>query len=102
MAIKEFIKGVFTDNGNPSSSRIFGALCALTTIFCIVWVTIKTTHLPEAAGTASLTAYGTSHYLVNRVTTAWGAKNTTTDASSSIDPSGASQASASTTAHSAD
>jgi hypothetical protein len=102
MSVKEFIKGVFTDNGNPSSSRIFGALCALTTIFCIVWVTVKTTHIPEATGTAALTAYGTSHYLVNRVSTAWGAKNTTADSSSTTDPSGASKIVASSTTNSAD
>lgn len=80
MPIREFIKGAFTDNGSPSSSRIFGAACALTTIFCIVYVTITTKHIPEATGTAALTAYGTSHYLVNRVSTAWGKKNTEEDA----------------------
>jgi hypothetical protein len=102
MTAKEFIKGIFSDNGNPSSSRIFGALCALTTVFCILWVTIKTTHLPEAAGTASLTAYGTSHYLVNRVTTAWSSKNTTADSTSITDSTGLSKTTASSTANSAD
>ena len=81
MTTKEFIKGIFTDGGNPSSSRVFGAMCALTTIFCIIWVTVKNTHLPEAGGTAALTAYGTSHYLINRATTAWSSQNNNTPTS---------------------
>jgi hypothetical protein len=65
--MKDFIKGAFSDNGVPSSSRIVSAVCALSSIVWISHVVWHTHALPDAVSTAGVTAFSTSHYVANKV-----------------------------------
>jgi len=65
--MKQFIKGAFSDNGTPSSSRIVSAVCALASIVWISHVVYHTHALPDAVATAGVTAFSTSHYVANKV-----------------------------------
>jgi multisubunit Na+/H+ antiporter MnhB subunit len=72
--MKDFIKQAFSDGGSPSSSRIISAVCALAAIGWITHVVIHSHALPGIAETGGITAFTTSHYIANRVTTAFGNK----------------------------
>jgi len=71
-----WIKKAFQDGGDPSSSRLFTIPHSLAAIFCVIFVTVKTGHLPNATETAAMGSFATVHYLVNRATTAWGKQQT--------------------------
>lgn len=68
----EFLKGAFSDGGTPSSSRIISAVCTIAAIGWITHVVVHTHALPDVASMGGVTAFGTSHYIANRVTTAFG------------------------------
>lgn len=68
----DFLKKAFSDNGNPSSSRLLGAFSTIAAVFCLLFVTIKNHVVPGADVTGGLAAFGTAHYAVNRATSAWG------------------------------
>ena len=69
MAVKEFIKLAFSDNGNPSSSRILGAISALVSCASLLYLVIHTGKAPEATATLALSGFGTAHYIANRAST---------------------------------
>ncbi len=77
--MKEFFKQAFSDNGSPSSSRIISAVCALAAIGWISHVVIHTHALPGGVETGGITAFTTSHYIANRITTAFGNKDKQSD-----------------------
>jgi hypothetical protein len=70
--MKDFVKAAFSDNGNPSSSRLLTVPHSLAAIFVLIYVAIKTHSFPSAAEGSALGGFATVHYLVNRATTAWG------------------------------
>lgn len=65
----KFLAAAFSDNGNPSSSRLLGGLSGLSAIACLIYVVLKTQHLPEMTALTGLSGFATAHYLINRVTT---------------------------------
>jgi hypothetical protein len=68
----EFVKGAFSDGGDPSSSRIISAVCALAVIAWGTHVVVHTHALPDPVALTAATAFSTSHYVANRITTAFG------------------------------
>jgi hypothetical protein len=67
-----FLKGAFSDNGTPSSSRLLTAVHSGVVCGVLVAVVHHTHALPDAATMAGLGAFASVHYAVNRVTTAFG------------------------------
>jgi hypothetical protein len=55
--MKEFIKGVFSDNGSPSSSRVFTGLHSLTACSALLYVAIKTHGFPDGMTLTGLGAF---------------------------------------------
>ena len=67
-----FIQQVFSDNGTPSSSRIYTGLHTLAAIALLFIATIwNQGKLPDATIIVALGGFATVHYLVNRSTSAW-------------------------------
>lgn len=67
-----FIKKAFSDNGQPSSSRLLAVLHSVASIFVLVFVAVKTHTYPGAAEGSALGGFSVAPYMVNRITTAWG------------------------------
>ena len=67
-----FLKGAFSDNGTPSSSRLLTALHSLVACGVLVAVVQHTRAVPDATALAGLGAFAGVHYAVNRMTTAFG------------------------------
>jgi hypothetical protein len=61
----EFLKGVFSDNGSPSSSRVLTALHAGVACSCLVFVVHKTGSIPDAMTLAGLGTFAGVHYALN-------------------------------------
>lgn len=72
MSTKEWISKAFSDNGQPSSSRLLTLLHSLAVIFVLIFVAVTTHHYPGTAEGGALGGFATVHYAVNRITTAWG------------------------------
>lgn len=68
-AVTGFLKEAFSDNGEPSSSRLLTLLHSVVATFALVFYTIKTHLLPDGTTLGGLGAFTTAHYLVNRVST---------------------------------
>jgi hypothetical protein len=68
----DWLKKAFSDNGQPSSSRLLTALHSLAATFVLVYIAVKTRIYPDSAQGAALGGFATVHYMVNRITTAWG------------------------------
>jgi len=75
----DWVKRALSDNGNPSSSRLFGALSTVAAIFCLLFVTVKNHAAPDALTTGGLAAFGTAPYTVNRITGMFGGQKTDQD-----------------------
>lgn len=67
-----WLKSAFSDNGTPSSSRLLTAVHSVSSAFVLIYIGIRTRTYPSAAEGSALGGFATVHYLVNRVTTAWG------------------------------
>lgn len=67
----DFIKQAFSDGGTASSSRIISFICTLAVIAWITHVVCHSHALPDAITMGGATAFSTSHYIANRVTTAF-------------------------------
>jgi hypothetical protein len=52
--MKEFIRGVFSDNGSPSSSRVFTGLHSVVACAALLYVVIKTHGFPDGMTLAGL------------------------------------------------
>lgn len=63
--MSEFLKGVFSDGGSPSASRVLTVPHVIVSCFAVVWVTVKTMHIPDAMTLAGLGGFATIHYAVN-------------------------------------
>ncbi len=68
----DWIKKAFSDNGQPSSSRVLTAAHSVAAMFVLVFVAVKTHAYPDSVQGAALGGFATVHYAVNRITTAWG------------------------------
>lgn len=69
--MKTWILRCLEDHGEPSTARVLSAIC---TGFALVWISyvvFKNAQLPDATATGGIAAFCTSHYLVNRGTTAF-------------------------------
>ena len=73
--MKEFLKQAFSDNGTPSSSRLLTVPHSIAAIFVLIFVAVKTHTYPDAVQGSALGGFATVHYMVNRVTTAWGKRD---------------------------
>jgi len=64
----QWLKGVFSEpDGTGSASRVLGAAVVATMLFCIVFVCVKTSTLPENLGDAALViGAGFSGYAANK------------------------------------
>jgi hypothetical protein len=71
-AIGQYLKSAFSDNGNPSSSRLLTVPHSLVACGCLIYVVIKTHGFPDGTVLAGLGAFATAHYAINRATTAFG------------------------------
>lgn len=63
----DFVKKAFSDNGQPSSSRLLSIPHSAAAIFALLYVVIHTHQLPDGTATAGLGAFATAPYAVNRV-----------------------------------
>jgi hypothetical protein len=72
MALRDWVGKAFSDNGQPSSSRLLTLFHSLAAIFVLVFVAVKTHVYPDSVQGAALGGFATVHYAVNRITTAWG------------------------------
>jgi len=64
--MKEFIRQAFCDGGVPSSSRLLTIPHVITSIFVLVYVTIKNHAIPDATVLGGLGVFATIHYAVNK------------------------------------
>ena len=61
-----YLKGAFSDNGMPSSSRFLTIPHSLTAIGCAIYMTVKTGGHPDPLALTALGGFATVHYAVNR------------------------------------
>jgi len=75
--LSSWLKLAFSDQGNPSSSRLLTLLHSLVACATLLFVVIKNHphSMPDGATLTGLGAFSTAHYAVNRVTTAFGTKD---------------------------
>jgi len=71
-ARSEYLAKAFSDNGQPSSSRLLTVPHSLAAIFVLIYLTIKTGHYPGLDEATGLGAFATVHYAVNRGTNMFG------------------------------
>lgn len=72
MALKEYIKQAFCDNGAPSSARLMTAFTVLTSAVGFLFVIFKTHIMPDGMTLTGLGAYATSPYAVHRASKMFG------------------------------
>lgn len=72
MGVREFLKGAFSDNGTPSSSRLLTAMTTLSAIVALLAVVFKTWHLPDGMALTGLGGFAASPYAVNRASKMFG------------------------------
>ncbi len=65
-AFVDHIKKSFSDNGQPSSSRLLAAVHTTIASFVAVYLAIKTHTWPDGGTMAGLGAFATAPYAVNR------------------------------------
>lgn len=63
-----YIKGAFSDNGSPSSSRIMSAVCTFAVIIWFSYVVFVKHIFPDPLSLTAGAGFGTSHYAANRLT----------------------------------
>lgn len=61
----DFLKGIFSDGGFPSSSRVMTAIHSLTACGCLVFVVHKTGLVPDALTLGGLGTFAGVHYALN-------------------------------------
>jgi hypothetical protein len=65
--VKRFDFGkAFSDDGQPSSSRLLTVPHSIVALFCAVYMTVKTGGHPDAMALTALGGLATVHYAVNR------------------------------------
>lgn len=72
MSHLNFVKKAFSDNGQPSSSRLLTLLHSLTSIFLLLYIGIKTRTWPSLDVATGLGGFAVVHYGVNRVSGMFG------------------------------
>ena len=72
MSFREFIKQAFSDNGQPSSSRLLTAATTLSSVVALLSVIFKTWHMPDGMALTGLGAFASSPYAVNRASKMFG------------------------------
>lgn len=63
--MKDFIKGVFSDGGSPSSSRVLTLVHSIVACGCLIFVVHKTAAIPDATTLGGLGAFAGVHYALN-------------------------------------
>ncbi len=72
MGFREFIKQAFSDDGQPSSSRLLTAATTASSIVALLSVVFKSGHLPDGMALTGLGAFASSPYAVNRASKMFG------------------------------
>jgi hypothetical protein len=65
--MKEFWKGVFSDGGSPSSSRVLMGLHSLFSCGCLAHATYHNHAIPDAVTLGGLAAFATAPYAVGQI-----------------------------------
>jgi hypothetical protein len=68
----DFLKKAFSDNGQPSSSRLLTVLHSLTAIFVLVYIAVKTGKYPGVDEATGLGGFAVVHYGTNRISKMFG------------------------------
>ena len=75
--VSPWLGKAFSDNGQPSSSRLLTLVHSIVGCGTLIYVVAKTHLMPDGTTLAGLGAFTTAHYAVNRATNAWGKDKTT-------------------------
>ncbi|VVB52061.1 Uncharacterised protein [uncultured archaeon] len=72
MGVIEWVRLAFSDNGQPSSSRVLTAASTLASIASLLFVVWKTHAMPDGMALTGLGAFASSPYAVNRASKMFG------------------------------
>lgn len=68
----QYAKQAFSDNGQPSSSRLLAGVSVLSVLVGFLYVCFHTGHLPDGAASTGAAALATAPYAVNRASKMFG------------------------------
>lgn len=68
----DFLKKAFSDNGQPSSSRLLTVLHSLAAVFVLLFIAIKTGKYPGVDEATGLGGFAVVHYGTNRLSKMFG------------------------------
>ncbi|VVB52839.1 Uncharacterised protein [uncultured archaeon] len=77
--IAEHLRKAFSDNGEPSSSRLLALVHSVVASFVLVYIAIKTHGWPDGGTSAGLGAFATAPYAVNRASKMFDKKDDSKD-----------------------
>jgi hypothetical protein len=67
-----FIKAAFSDNGQPSSSRLLTVLHSFAAMFVLIFIAVKTGKYPGVDEATGLGGFAVVHYGTNRISKMFG------------------------------
>jgi hypothetical protein len=68
----DFLKKAFSDNGQPSSSRLLTVLHSFAAMFVLIYIAVKTGKYPGVDEATGLGGFAVVHYGTNRISKMFG------------------------------
>lgn len=68
----DFLKKAFSDNGQPSSSRLLTVLHSFAAMFVLIFIAVKTGKYPGVDEATGLGGFAVVHYGTNRISKMFG------------------------------
>jgi hypothetical protein len=68
----DFLRAAFSDNGQPSSSRLLTVLHSFAAMFVLIFIAVKTGKYPGVDEATGLGGFAVVHYGTNRISKMFG------------------------------